>query len=257
MIKFLRRSDKYLTFGLIFKLIECICKRCKEPKRNKFDYLKRLNIGDLKEKPNEDKIKEAYERAWHNRDFEIDKFWSRAAYFWTFIAVIFGVYFALVTFDAKDKAAIFTEIKTKFPYFELYIICIGLIFSFAWKYVIIGSKRWQENWEMHIDYLEDYVTGPLYKTVFRKGRFYSVSKINLILSNIIIVVWIAILYSYLDRINALPCIHSSINKNVFGTLCFTIYVIAQFMYGYGRTSENEERFVDINNHQQPTSGHKT
>ncbi len=41
---------------------------------------------------NKTKIGAALERAWKNRDFEIDKYWSRATYFWTFIASAFVGY---------------------------------------------------------------------------------------------------------------------------------------------------------------------
>lgn len=38
------------------------------------------------------KLENAYKKAWDNRDFEINKFWTRASYFWGFIALIFGAY---------------------------------------------------------------------------------------------------------------------------------------------------------------------
>ena len=41
----------------------------------------------------------------------------------------------------------------------------GLFFSFAWLYLEKGSKSWQKNWGMHIDYLEDDFTGRLHKTI--------------------------------------------------------------------------------------------
>ncbi|MGH8568044.1 MAG: hypothetical protein ACREXU_08475, partial [Gammaproteobacteria bacterium] len=32
-----------------------------------------------------------------------------------------------------------------------------------------GSKFWQENWENHVDLLEDQIMGPLYKTVVSRA----------------------------------------------------------------------------------------
>lgn len=62
---------------------------------------------------------------------------------------------------------------------EICILALGVIFSTAWILVIKGSKRWQENWEKHIDYLENFVSGSLYKTIFYKGKqYYSVSKMS-------------------------------------------------------------------------------
>jgi hypothetical protein len=105
---------------------------------------------------NDKKRKAALKRAWENRDFEIDKFWTRSAYFWGFIALIFGAYIGVTT----EKYASQTETM----HLDLYLILLGGIFSLAWLLVIKGSKRWQENWEAHIDKLEDGITGPLYKT---------------------------------------------------------------------------------------------
>jgi hypothetical protein len=71
-----------------------------------------------------------------------------------------------------------------------------------------GSKYWQENWEKHVDWLEDDVMGPLYKRVLaykygKAGRLlptkpypFSVSKINQLLSFAICLVW-AFLYGNL------------------------------------------------------------
>ncbi|PNK72626.1 hypothetical protein CEQ35_000035 [Yersinia enterocolitica] len=54
---------------------------------------------------------------------------------------------------------------------DLYLIFIastGFVFSYGWFLVNKGSKFWQENWEFHIDRLEDEITGPLYKTVLHR-----------------------------------------------------------------------------------------
>jgi uncharacterized BrkB/YihY/UPF0761 family membrane protein len=115
-----------------------------------------------------DMLESALEKAWENRNYEIDKFWSRAAYFWAFLALIFGAYFTVVS----------KNMSLENPYLELYLICLGVVFSVGWIFVIKGSKRWQENWERHIDKLEDWVTGPLYKTIYSEYTYYSVSKIN-------------------------------------------------------------------------------
>ena len=53
---------------------------------------------------------------------------------------------------------------------------LGFFFSVGWIFALIGSKHWQENWENHIELLEDYVTGPLYKT-YQSGSF-SVTNVN-------------------------------------------------------------------------------
>lgn len=245
---FLRKYDHFLTFGLFFKIIlwlkTIFIKEKEIVESPKLNYLDRLGIRDIENKEQSDKLKEAYNRANHNRDFEIDKFWSRAAYFWSFIAIIFAVYFTFLTTELDStKTSLLKDLKQEFHHIELYIICMGLIFAFAWRYIILGSKQWQENWESHIDQLEKYITGDLYKTIFKKNKFYSVSKINLILSNVIIVVWSCILLSYIKRCRAFPDTNENINWDISLPIIFAIYIILQFMYGYGRTQIDEERFI--------------
>jgi hypothetical protein len=148
------------------------------------DYKERLGINhDIK------RLKAAFNKAWEIRNFEIDKFWQRSAYFWGFIAFIFGGYVYCITSESRYIV--------KSMYIDLYMILLGGIFSVAWLFVICGSKRWQDNWEAHIDKLEDEITGPLYKTVYYKGRrYYSVSKINEVLAWVVIVVWCILLIRY-------------------------------------------------------------
>lgn len=118
------------------------------------------------------------------RKFEIDLYWKRATYFWAFLAVTLAGYFTLLT--AKD---ISEDQRGKAL---LIVSCLGFVFSVAWYFVNRGSKFWQENWEKHVDLLEDSVIGPLYKTVLSDDTLhfakvwgpypFSVSKLNQLLS---------------------------------------------------------------------------
>lgn len=132
-----------------------------------------------KGKIKKEKVKKALEQAWKNRDFEIEMYWKRATYFWAFIAVTFAGYFGFISS---------TDFKKNLPQGELIISCLGLIFSEAWYLANIGSKKWQVNWERHIDMLEKYVTGNIYKTVLNKEG-YSVSELNKQVSHFMIWIW--------------------------------------------------------------------
>ena len=138
------------------------------------DYFWRFGVKINGSKYNiydEKKLEKAYEKAWENRNYEIDKFWSRSLYFWGFIAATFVAYTAIIT---SENAKIIQN-----SYLDICVIVLGIIFSYAWCRVIQGSKRWQENWEKHIDYLENFVSGPIYKTVYyQKTRHFSVSRIS-------------------------------------------------------------------------------
>ena len=132
------------------------------------------------------KREKALERAWKNRDFEIELYWKRATYFWTFLVATFAGYFVVISRS---------EVATVFPQAELVVTSLGCVFSLAWHLVNIGSKKWQENWEKHIDMLEEEVTGNIYKTVFDKTA-YSVSGINLVVSLFVFVIWVSLTINY-------------------------------------------------------------
>lgn len=132
------------------------------------------------------KRKKALERAWKNRDFEIQLYWKRATYFWTFLVATFAGYFIVISRP---------EVSEAFPQAELVVTSLGLVFSLAWHFVNKGSKKWQENWEHHIDMLEEKVTGNIYKTVLDKTGF-SVSGINLKVSMFVFVIWLFLTANY-------------------------------------------------------------
>jgi hypothetical protein len=156
------------------------------------------------------KRERALEHALDIRKFEIQLYWTRASYFWTFIGAAFAAYGGVQT---VDDAALKADLSVP-------LSCIGLVFSVAWLLANRGSKQWQENWENHVDLLEDDVTGPLYKVVLRRppphdfrSRVslvltgpgpYSVSKINQIVSLYLCTVWIALLFFALPPFGGPP-----------------------------------------------------
>jgi len=150
--------------------------------------------------PDPKKTEQALEHALDIRKFEISLYWQRATYFWTLIAATFAGYFAVLAAEHMDDK--------NFNAFALG--CIGIIFSLAWFLANRGSKYWQENWENHVDMLEDGITGPLYKTILHRpeGKIlsraiegpapYSVSQINQWVSLFTIAIWLPLI------INVLP-----------------------------------------------------
>ncbi len=134
------------------------------------------------------------------RKFEIDLYWKRAAYFWTFIGATFAGFIAVEASSASNKQDL-----------AIILANLGFVFSFAWFCANKGSKFWQENWEKHVDVLEDDVTGPLYKVVLSRNTNISaldkvidfatgpskisVSKINQLISLYVSILWVC-LYFY-------------------------------------------------------------
>ena len=147
-----------------------------------------------------EKEEDALKHALDTRKFEIELYWKRAAYFWTFIAAALAAYGVI---QASEHI-----LSPKKEHLSVLVGVLGLVFSFAWRAVNRGSKHWQENWENHVALLEDGVIGPLYKTVFERpsdaglkkvkrfltGPFkYSVSKINQLVSLFVICVWVVLI----------------------------------------------------------------
>ena len=145
----------------------------------------------------------AFSYALDTRKFEIELYWKRATYFWTFIAATLAGYAAIQVSSLKDKTDLLVMLS-----------CLGVLFSFGWHCVNRGSKQWQENWENHVDLLEDSVAGPLFKTVLRRRSAkgireltvnavtgpwsVSVSGVNQIISLYVFGLWIVLLSKSLN-----------------------------------------------------------
>ncbi len=211
----------------------------------KIDQVEYDKLFKADQKKLEDTLKHAYEI----RKFEIDLYWKRATYFWTFIGAAFVGYAAF--FNAN------TPPNPNRDYILVLISCIGFVFSVAWHCVNKGSKFWQENWENHVELLEDGVIGPLYKTLTKRPKrklsakefvaeFFvspeplSVSKINQLVSTFIAVIWGLILFSSAGG----PCFSiSNIDWKKTIPVVLTIATCIGFWW-IGRTHEGKH-FPDV------------
>lgn len=120
------------------------------------------------EKSRLEKIEKALEKVHDIRKFEIDKYWSRAAYFWAFTTSVYVAYFNVLKdlhYGNHGKISL------------VILAALGLFFSFSWWLSSKGSRHWQENWENHVVLLEDEIMGSLYKT-FLAGDAPSITKVN-------------------------------------------------------------------------------
>lgn len=116
------------------------------------------------------KLEKAYNSALKTRELEINLYWERTKYFWAFITTIYIAYFnVLVQIYDKEHGSIVLAILS----------FLGFFFSSLWLFTSKASKHWQENWENHIDLLEDKITGPLFK-IYKLNSSFSVSKINIV-----------------------------------------------------------------------------
>jgi hypothetical protein len=181
------------------------------------------------------KLKNAIENALDIRKFEIDLYWKRANYFWLYNVSACTAYFYVISNNNIHKEDV--------PVLTLLITGIGVFLSLCWVCINIASKSYQENWEKHVDLLEDDYMGPLYKRTlgYEKTGFeklinskistYSVSKINLLLSRGIVVTWLLLwIYTFIKIIRCYCLL------NIYAGIIFVITLISfGFLFFYPRT----------------------
>jgi hypothetical protein len=193
------------------------------------DYNKAFGLPEI---PKTDTEK-AFNLALEIRKFEIELYWKRATYFWAFITIALVGYATVLA--AKDLPS-----REKGEAL-LTASCIGTVFSIAWYFVNRASKFWQENWEKHVDLLEDAVIGPLYKTVLGDDDLgfwkfwgpypFSVSKLNQILS-----LFVVLLFLLLAVTTLLEYFRIGWPPDVFATTVVILTIAAVWTLGSkGRT----------------------
>ena len=133
---------------------------------------------------NHDQRRAALARAHEIRRFEIELYWKRASYFWVLQAAVF----AAVGFMWQSSEA------ATVPVMSVALAALGLLTALAGWLSAKGSKFWQENWEHHIDMLEDEFEGRLHKTAYvgRDGLAWSVSGVNDRLALCFVAFWVVL-----------------------------------------------------------------
>lgn len=181
-------------------------------------------LNDIFGKLSKEQLLKAYDKAWEAKNFEIENYWKRANYFWAFQVASFAGYFSVLSSDfyKEDKEVLF------------YVISIGFVTALAWSFINIGSKTWQRHWEIHVDLLEEKITGPLYKIVTSKKTF-SVSKINEIVSRFFVLIWVLIGILFLIENTTLNYSGvRNIDLPISICLIIVIYFSISMYHGYGR-----------------------
>lgn len=132
-------------------------------------------LGTLDKK----KLEHAHDLAHEIRKFEIELYWKRATYFWAFQLIAFTA----LGFVLRDGEA-------KSPPLLLIPESIGVITALAGYLTALGSKFWQENWEMHMDLLEGEMEERLTQVIMcSRCPQFSVSRINQFLLLLLTVGW--------------------------------------------------------------------
>lgn len=201
------------------------------------------------------KREKAFKLAIELRNFEIELYWKRTAYFWAFVLIAFGGFITVISIESY---AFDNEL------WLLAVSCFGIVMSSAWVLVNRGSKYWQENWENHIDQLEDDIVGPLYKTILERPRNlanfinplapfkFSVSRVNQIVSVFVWFIWLSLF------------VYSSIEAEIF-SLSFQVHfehvffiatIVAVFLLALCGYSFSDDHTPRIRPRKSVLSGHK-
>lgn len=182
-----------------------------------------------------EEIKFSYQQAWAAKNFEIELYWKRAQYFWAFQIAAFAGYFAVL------NSTTYSTEPSKNPEILFFVVCIGFITAIAWNFINQGSKTWQRHWEIHVDMLEEHLTGPLYKIVTTQKTF-SVSKINDVVSRFFVLIWILMGIKYFNKhLTLLYKESSGFNWLIFFAIMITIYFLLAMYLGHGRGRFGERK----------------
>lgn len=172
-----------------------------------------------------EKIKKAYEQAARTREFEIGLYWKRAGYFWAFIVSIYTAFFSVQKefYFTKDKGLEHGALAL------LVLSALGFFFCVAWLLSNYASKHWQDNWENHMDLLEDGVTGPLYK-IYSAGKSFSVSKINIAAGWVVSIcsggLFLFETVEFCKRLRSMPRSHTFIALVVLAACGFALFCLS-------------------------------
>jgi hypothetical protein len=149
------------------------------------------------------KREKAFEVALKVRELEFNLYWTRLAYGWAFLGVIFAGYMTLHQNGEPHKQS------------ALIVACLGFVFSVAWYCISRGSASWLRNWEIHTEILEDAVIGPLFKSVMGRETYqwhefwlpypYSPQRINNILALACVATWLYLLIKSLKQVDLADC----------------------------------------------------
>ena len=148
-----------------------------------------IEVGELKIRRN--CVKAALERAHDIRKFEISLYWQRSFFFWGFVVALLAGLGLILTAEHQNLGTRLMACG---------VSLLSFFITWAWLYIERGSKSHMENWEYHIDFLENDITGRLYKiNLGKKNNFFSVSRITRTVIVAFLVFWIgAILFTIMN-----------------------------------------------------------
>lgn len=168
---------------------------------------------------------EFFKLAIQARDLELKLFWQRSLFFGSFIAAIFIGYYTLLSSSCNDDSFFLRSI----------LVVVGVLFSLAWSLANRGSKYWYESWEQKVNKCEKELKKNLFREWIKpqekcwvyQARLYSVSKIAIFLSDLVVMAWLFMLVYHFKRevLLSLSCgCFFLISVLIVSTLLFLLFV---------------------------------
>lgn len=216
-------------------------------------YFKALGIRRDKTAPEIDgeRLREAYKRAHEIRKFEIEMYWRRSSYMWTLqAAALAGLAIVVAQYDVSPLSCSEqpTQAEADCVANRIRLIVLagvwlfGVFSAYVWFLLLRGAKYWQNNWERHLDTLEDHFSGALYKTypAAESKAPYSVTKLNELMALFMFTLWLII------GISAMALLTAQIHFMLIAVaVAFVIFFLTWFfddclrMTGYPELSNTE------------------
>jgi len=198
-------------------------------------------------------IKDIHATLWKCRDFELSNLWQRSIFLTAFLVLCFTAYGATLVKLAEKIDGIKTPQLFFFNTISYCLSIIGMIFSILWIKMSKGSKAWYEKYENAIVAFEH---NPKYATQeaakiggFRQGKIkkyknpetvqsiwsqkagsYSVSRINISIGQVFLVLWILIGLAH----TILTVCHIESDCISLVVILTGILVQSLFLYWFGR-----------------------
>lgn len=185
---------------------------------------KKREKNEREQKEREKKLEKQYNRLWACRDFELSHLWQRSIFLTAFLVLIFTGYGAIWLNAVKSN------FEDDYIILHIISICIsmqGVIFSTLWILMAKGSKYWYEVYEQEITRLENYDEYNDYECqggfvskektdarlfLNKKGFKYSVSGINIIIGQIMWILWFLIILVHVFFIMNIKLNNASISQ---------------------------------------------
>lgn len=173
---------------------------------------------------NDQKIKDALQRAYQLRYAEIGVYWLRALYLWG-VSGFLLVAFSLLAQEEPKRFAVRVGLVA--------LPLLGFFIAGAWHFTERGARSWQYSWEKYIAYLEGSVSSQARARLMESFDHTVISKTHLTLFYIVISTWLL-----LPVLAARPFLVNFLaydDPGIWGWvgLCFVlVLVIYSFVRGY-------------------------